>query len=181
MSGMFVADWGHSATNIATDVFVGAGLDCLLPAEITGRIILGLAAALPVLGAALLSRLLHGRWSYWQMMFGVLAWPLVLLTGFMSLQLAFGAALIAAWLDRWFKAQPAVARPPVPNCRLPCHHPRPSVRRAPLCGPRHRTGHRHKPPRLSRRRHPHGLGVAADRPGARPYRPVHAAGSRRQR
>ena len=26
MSGMFVADWGHSATNIATDV-VGAGLD----------------------------------------------------------------------------------------------------------------------------------------------------------
>ena len=105
MSGMFVADWGHSATNLATDV-VGAGLDCVLPAEITGRIILGLAAALPVLGAALLSRSLHGRWSYWQMMFGLLAWPLVLLTGFMSLQLAFGAALIAAWLDRWFKAQP---------------------------------------------------------------------------
>ena len=98
LSTAFAADWGHSATNIATDVFATFG-DLVLPAEITGRLVLTLAAILPVAGMALLSRRLFGQWSYWQIWIGLVAWPLVLLTGFMSLELAFGVALIAIWLD----------------------------------------------------------------------------------
>jgi hypothetical protein len=69
-----------------------------------------LSALLPPLGAALVSRRLYGRWSFWQAWSGLIAWPLVLLTGFMSLDLAFGAALLCLWLDlrldhqgRWLK------------------------------------------------------------------------------
>ena len=98
LSSFFAADWGHSATNIATDI-VAALSDTILPAEVTGRLLLALAAGLPPLAMALLSRRLFGRWSYWHIWLCLIAWPLVLLTGFMSLQLAFGVALIAVWLD----------------------------------------------------------------------------------
>ncbi len=112
LSRVFAPDWGHSATNIATDVFATLA-DLILPADITGRLVLTLAALLPVAGMVLLSRKLFGQWSYWHIWMGLAAWPLVLLTGFMSLELAFGVALIAIWCDLVLlrsKPVPAVAR-----------------------------------------------------------------------
>ncbi len=108
LSRFFVVDWGQTATNIGMDAF-GAILGRLFPAEATGRIVLGLSALLPPAGAAVLSRRIHGRWSWWHAMLFLLAWPLVLLTGFMSFQLALGAALFCAVLDEDLKDQPGPA------------------------------------------------------------------------
>lgn len=98
MSRFFQVDWSHTATNIAMDA-VAVMLDFVFSAEMTGRIILGLAAVLPPIGMVLVSRQLFGRLSYWHILIGLTAWTLVLLTGFMSFQLGLGAALIAVWLD----------------------------------------------------------------------------------
>ena len=105
LSRFFAIDWGQTATNIGMDA-LAAVLGHLFPAEITGRIVLGLSALLPPAGTVLLSRQVHGRWSWWQPMLFLLAWPLVLLTGFMSFQLALGTALFCAILDEKLKDQP---------------------------------------------------------------------------
>ena len=107
LSRFFAVDWGQTATNIGMDL-LAAGLGHLFPPEITGRIVLGLSALLPPSGAALLSRRIHGRWSWWQPMLFLLAWPLVLLTGFMSFQLALGAALFFTILDEKLKDRAVV-------------------------------------------------------------------------
>lgn len=107
LSRFFVVDWGQTATNIGMDV-LAAALGRLFPAEVTGRIVLALSALLPPAGAVLLSRRVHGRWSWWHPMLFLLAWPLVLLTGFMSFQLALGAALFCAILDENLKYQAPV-------------------------------------------------------------------------
>lgn len=104
LSRFYAIDWSRTATNIAMDA-LAAGLDHLFPAEVTGRIVLGLSALLPPAGAILLSRFVHGRWSWWHLTLFLLAWPLVLLTGFMSFQLALGVALICAIADEKWKYQ----------------------------------------------------------------------------
>jgi hypothetical protein len=105
VSRFFAVDWSHSATNIGMDA-LSVVLGTVFPAEITGRIILGLAAVLPPLGACLVARRLYGRLTWWHILLGLTAWTQVLLTGFMSLQLALGAALIATWLDLKFADRP---------------------------------------------------------------------------
>lgn len=104
LSGFYAVDWSRTATNIGMDA-LAAILGHLFPAEMTGRIVLGLSALMPPAAAAVLSRQLHGRWSWWQPLLFLLAWPLVLLTGFMSFQLALGTALISAILDEKLKYQ----------------------------------------------------------------------------
>jgi hypothetical protein len=104
LSGFYAVDWSRTATNIGMDA-LAAVLGRLFPAEITGRIILCLSALMPPAAAALLSRQVHERWSWWQPLLFLLAWPLVLLTGFMSFQLALGAALICAIADEKLKDQ----------------------------------------------------------------------------
>ncbi len=104
LSTFFAVDWSRTATNIGMDLLATI-LGHLFPAEITGRIVLGLSALLPPAAAAVLSRQIHGRWSWWHPMLFLLAWPLVLLTGFMSFQLALGAALVCAILDEKLKDQ----------------------------------------------------------------------------
>ncbi|HVZ30484.1 MAG TPA: hypothetical protein VG839_08835 [Asticcacaulis sp.] len=105
VSRFFAVDWSHTATNIGMDAFA-AILGRILPAEIVGRVILGLAGVLPPIGACLVARRLFGRLTGWHVLFGLVAWPQVLLTGFMSLQLGLGAALIAVWLDLKLADQP---------------------------------------------------------------------------
>jgi hypothetical protein len=104
LSRFFVVDWSRTATNIGMDV-LAATLGRLFPAETTGRIVLALSGLLPPTGVALLSRHIHGRWSWWHPMLFLLAWPLVLLAGFMSFQLALGTALICALVDERLKDQ----------------------------------------------------------------------------
>ena len=109
LNSFYAVDWSRTATNIGMDA-LAAILGHLLPAEVTGRIVLGLSALLPPAAAAVLSRQVHGRWSWWHPLLFLLAWPLVLLTGFMSFQLALGTALVCAILDDRLKDQkPAVS------------------------------------------------------------------------
>ncbi len=105
VSGFFRIDWSHTATNIGMDILARI-LGWATPAHITGRIILGLSAILPPLGLVLVSRRLYGRLSWWHIWLCLTAWPMVLLTGFMSFQLALGTALIAVWLDLIWCGQP---------------------------------------------------------------------------
>ena len=95
MSRFFAVDWSQTATNIAMDAFA-AVLGRVVSAPVAGRVILGLAAVLPPLGSVLLSRALFGRANAWHVMVFLAGWSLVLLTGFMSLELSYGAALLLA-------------------------------------------------------------------------------------
>jgi hypothetical protein len=104
VSRFFQADWGHTTTNVGMDALAVA-LQTVFPTEITGRIILLLAAVLPPMGACLVAQRLHGRLTWWHILLGLTAWTQVLLTGFMSLQLGLGVALVAAWLDMKFADQ----------------------------------------------------------------------------
>lgn len=98
LSGFYATDWLRTASNILMDV-AAVAIARMTSASIAGHVILILSALLPPLGAALVSRNLYGRWSFWQILCGLIAWPLTLLTGFMSLSLAYGAAMICLWLD----------------------------------------------------------------------------------
>ena len=95
MSRFFAVDWTHTVTNVAMDM-LAAVLGRIVPAPVAGRIILGLAAVLPPLGSVLLSRAMFGRTNFWHALTFLTAWSLVLLTGFMSLELSYGVALLLA-------------------------------------------------------------------------------------
>lgn len=104
VSRFFQVDWGHTTTNVGMDA-LALVLGTVFPTEIVGRIILLLAAVLPPAGACLIARRLYGRLTWWHILLGLTAWTLVLLTGFMSLQLGLGVALIAGGLDLKFADQ----------------------------------------------------------------------------
>lgn len=109
LARFYAIDWGHTASNIVMDV-IAAAVGVCAGAMAAGHVVLLLSALLPPIGAALISRQLYNRVSFWQIWSGLVAWPLVLLTGFMSLELAYGAALMAAWLDLRMSGQSWLAR-----------------------------------------------------------------------
>lgn len=104
LSAFYRVRW-DTLTNIGIDL-AGGTMARVLPLEITGRILVGLASLLPALGGVLLWRAVHVRWHWWQLSFSLLAWNLSLVFGFLNFTVGLGVALLAAACD-----------PPLGRCR----------------------------------------------------------------
>jgi hypothetical protein len=95
ISDFFYIDWRVASTNIGVDILAlifGAAVGC----ELLARICLFSAFALPVIGAIALHRVIHGAWSWWQLIFPIFIWSGTALAGFLSFQIGIGLALISA-------------------------------------------------------------------------------------
>ena len=103
LAGIFVADWSLAWVNIGTDLFAIA-LSRLLPWAVVEKVLWVLVFLGPPAGAAMLHRAVFGRWHWWQLGIGMLAWGENAVTGLIGFQVAMGTALFAAALD------PALAR-----------------------------------------------------------------------
>jgi hypothetical protein len=90
--------------NLALDLVVPPLLR-VMPVHDAGRLMIGLAVLLPVLGTIAYSRALGGRW--WALAVGLVAYNGTLLEGFLNFSLSVGLALLfaAAWL-RWRDRHP---------------------------------------------------------------------------
>ena len=106
MSSFYLLNWS-ALTNIGVDL-LAAGPMRWLPAQAQASLYLWLGAALPVLGAALLNRRLFGGWSWWQLGFGIFAWNLTLLAGFLNFNIGVGLALLAVLAEPWLERRPLV-------------------------------------------------------------------------
>ncbi len=104
MAAFYELDWA-ALTNIGIDLLAW-GPGRFISAEMQGGIYLWLGAALPVLGAALLHRRIFGGWSWWQLGFGIFAWNLTLLAGFLNFNIGVGLALLAAAAEPWLARRP---------------------------------------------------------------------------
>ncbi len=92
--------------DLAIDV-LGPLLLWVLPVHVAGRIVLGVAILLPVLGTLAYSRTVLGRRTLWPLACGLVAYNGALLQAFLNFSVAIGVALLlaAGWL-RWREAEP---------------------------------------------------------------------------
>ena len=94
LSQMYSPRWGL-IPNLGMDL-LGAGLLKIVDVHAGGRLLLALSAFAPVIGAVVYSRVAFGRFFYWPLASGVLAFNGVFHLGFMNFLLALGLALVAA-------------------------------------------------------------------------------------
>jgi hypothetical protein len=104
----YAADW-RLLPNLAFDLLMLPLLQLLGPHE-AGRLVLGLAAALGVLGSVAYHRAVFGRSSWWPLGSALVAWHGLLLMGFVSFSLGVGLALLAASLAITSGGRPSLAR-----------------------------------------------------------------------
>jgi len=102
----FAPDW-RVLPNLAFDLLMMPLLRVLGPHE-AGRIVIGLAAGLGVLGTLAYHRAVFRRASWWPLGAGLIAWHGLLLLGFLSFSIGVGLALLAAAL--WIGGGPAASR-----------------------------------------------------------------------
>jgi hypothetical protein len=97
LSKMYAPHW-TILPNIGMDV-LGQALLSVLPPYVGGRIVLGLSLLAPLAGAALYARAAFGRWTWWSLGVGVVAYNGVFFLGFMNFLLGLGVGLAgaAAW------------------------------------------------------------------------------------
>ncbi len=93
LSQMYSPRWGLMP-NLGMDV-LGAGLLKVVDVHVGGRLLLELSAFTPVVGVVVYSRVAFGRFSYWPLASGAIAFNGVFHLGFMNFLLALGLALIA--------------------------------------------------------------------------------------
>jgi hypothetical protein len=98
---MYAVDWGHAWTNIGMDL-TAAALSRPEWVWALGKALLAAALVLPPLGAALLNRVLFGRFHWWQVGFAMLAWSATLVAGFLNFHISLGIALLGAAADPAF-------------------------------------------------------------------------------
>ena len=98
LSRMYRARWAI-IPNLGTDLVLPPLLH-VLPVHLAGRIVLGVAILLPVIGTIAFSRATFGTRSAWPLASGLVAYNGTLLLGFMNFAAAIGIALLlaAAWI-----------------------------------------------------------------------------------
>lgn len=98
LSAMYAPHWSI-VPNLAIDL-VGPPLMHLLPVSVVGRVLLALAALIPVAGVILYHRAVFGVRSWWPLASGVIAFNGILFFGFMNYLYAVGLAfmLAAYWI-----------------------------------------------------------------------------------
>ncbi|EGP08052.1 hypothetical protein CSIRO_2650 [Bradyrhizobiaceae bacterium SG-6C] len=102
LSQMYTPRWGI-LPNIGMDALAAVLLKFSSP-HTGGRLLLALSLFAPVVGVVAYSRVAFGRFTYWPLASGLVAWNAVFFLGFMnfllSAGLAFGAAALWIALDR---------------------------------------------------------------------------------
>lgn len=104
---MYRIDWSLASTNIGLDLAVDL-LAKALPYGLVVKLILIAVMAGPSAGAVLLSRVVFGRWGWWQVTLPLLTWTTTALFGFLSYQVALALALLFACLEPALVQRPAV-------------------------------------------------------------------------
>jgi hypothetical protein len=95
--------------NLGLDL-IGEALAGAAPIHVAGRIVLALSLVAPLLGAALYARAAFGRWTWWSLGAGVIAFNGAFFMGFMNFLVSIGLALAsaAAWRVLTRRAPPTV-------------------------------------------------------------------------
>ena len=99
LAKMYAPHWGHPAQRRhgpdRPGADAGAGADA-----VAGRIVLALSLLAPPAGVALYARAALGRWTWWSLGAGVVAYNGIFFLGFMNflLGLGMGLAAAAAWV-----------------------------------------------------------------------------------
>lgn len=104
LAQIYAPAW-DTLTNIGIDL-LAVVLSWAVDYTVAGRIVVALAVLLPPLGATVLYRVLHGRWHWWQLSFGLLAWSMATLDGFLNFEIGMGAAMLAASLEPLLSRRP---------------------------------------------------------------------------
>ena len=107
VSAMYQVKW-DTLTNIGIDLAAWV-LTKLLSYDAVGRVFVCGAILLGPVGGMALWRSLHGRAHWWQWSFGLLAWGMGLLLGFLNFEIGLGLALLAAAADRSLARRGSVA------------------------------------------------------------------------
>jgi hypothetical protein len=94
LSTMYLPRWGVMP-NLGMDL-LGAGLLKITSVHVGGRMLLALSAFVPVIGVIVYHRAAFGRFSYWPLASGVVAFNGVFHLGFMNFLLSLGLAFVAA-------------------------------------------------------------------------------------
>ncbi|MEH2469597.1 hypothetical protein V1281_001155 [Nitrobacteraceae bacterium AZCC 2161] len=94
LSQMYVPRWGLMP-NLGMDV-LGAGLLKVASVHVGGRMLLALSVFAPVIGVIAYSRVAFGRFLYWPLASGVVAYNGIFHLGFMNFLLSLGLAFAAA-------------------------------------------------------------------------------------
>jgi hypothetical protein len=103
LSRMYAPHWSI-LPNIGADL-LGAALLSFMPADVGGRIVLALSLLAPLVGAAVYARAAFGRWTWWSLGAGAIAYNGVFFLGFMNFQLGLGVALAGAGAWRLLRRQ----------------------------------------------------------------------------
>ncbi len=102
LSQMYTPRWAI-LPNIGLDAVAAVLLKYSEP-HVGGRLLLAISLFAPVIGVVVYSRVAFGRFTYWSLASGLVAWNAVFFLGFMnfllSVGLAFGAAALWIALDR---------------------------------------------------------------------------------
>ncbi len=94
LSRMYEPHW-QVIPNLAIDLVLPPLLR-VFPVHIAGRMVIGLALLLPVLGTLAYSRATFGTWRLWPLCSGLIAYNAVLLLGFLNFLISVGLALLTA-------------------------------------------------------------------------------------
>jgi hypothetical protein len=124
LSRMYAPHWAV-LPNIGMDV-IGRALLTVLPPHVGGRILLGLSLVAPPAGAALYARAAFGRWTWWSLGAGVIAYNAIFFLGFMNFLLGLGLGLAGAAAWRVLRRQgrnraAAAAGAAIGLCAFLCH------------------------------------------------------------
>ncbi|WP_022723709.1 hypothetical protein [Rhodopseudomonas sp. B29] len=97
LSQFYAPHW-RILPNLGMDV-IGAALLKVSSVHVGGRILLASSLLMPMIGAVVYHRVAFGRFSYWPLASGAVAYNAVFFLGFMNFLLSLGLALIgaAAW------------------------------------------------------------------------------------
>jgi hypothetical protein len=98
LSRMYAARWAI-IPNLGTDLVLPPLLH-VLPVHLAGRVVVGIALLLPVIGTLAYSRATFGTRSAWPLASGLVAYNATLLLGFLNFVASLGIALLlaAAWI-----------------------------------------------------------------------------------
>jgi hypothetical protein len=124
LAKVYVAHWSI-LPNVGMDLIGQAVLRVLSP-SVGGRLLLAGSLLAPLIGVALHARAAFGRWTWWSLGVGAIAYNGIFILGFMNFMLGLGVALAgaAAWRvlrRRGWDAAAAISGAVIGLCAFFCH------------------------------------------------------------